>query len=315
MSDVLSVSPPPADAAGTGDAPARPEAAAAGPDPRPLQRREFALGEGLHFACSIESIARPTQWSLHHDRHSLIVHLDGTMRRLQTRIEGAGRLRAPPAPGDLWLIPAGRRYLGEALGGEIAYAELTLDPARCATWSGRAAAGLGARMKQRDPLVHALAARLAGLSGEADDLAAMLRESLGQALGLHLLREYGDPPASGPAAAPPPRLGAAQRRRLQDYIHAHLDRRIRLDALAELSGLSVHRLLAAFRAEFGASPIQYVLAQRLRRAGERLRGSDEDIVTIAIETGFSSHSHLSALFKKHYGLSPSEYRRRGRGAR
>lgn len=335
MSDVLSASPPSAHAA---DADHRQDGAqsggrpddskqAIGSDQRRLRRREIVLGEGLRFAFARESIAQPTQWSLHHDQHSLIVHLDGPMRRLQTRIEGIGRLRARPAAGDLWLIPAGRRYQGEALGGEIAYAELTLDPARLADLSGaafdpsardasgRAATHLTARMKHHDPLVHSLAARLARLSGETDDLAAMLCESLGQALCLYLLREYGAASTSAQAlertCAPASRLGAARRRRLEDYIRAHLDRPIRLAALAALTGLSVHRLLIGFRAEFGVTPIQYVLAERLNRAAARLRGSNDDIVTIAIEAGFSSHSHLSALFKKHYGLSPSEYRRRG----
>lgn len=316
MSEPLSTSPPPVAADSGGDAAL---AAAAVRDWTGARRlafnRELSLAPGLDFAFAAESIAEPTQWRLHHDRHTLIVHLDGTMRRLDTRIEGAGRLRLPPAAGDLWLIPAGREYRGDALGGQIAYAELTIDPARfdpCRT----AAAGLGARMKQRDPFVHGLAARLAGLSSADDDLAAMLREALGQALGLHLLREYGPRPAA--RAAPPPQLSAQQRRRIEDYIQAHLDRSmpspavpeqpIRLAALADIAGLSVHRLLIAFRAAFGATPIQYVLGERLRRACLHLRESDQDIATIALETGFASHSHLSMAFKKRYGVSPREYR-------
>ncbi|MBX9403904.1 hypothetical protein K4L06_21605 [Lysobacter sp. BMK333-48F3] len=128
------------------------------------------------------------------------------MRRLDTRIEGAGRLRLPPAPGDLWLIPAGREYRGEALGGQIAYAELSIDPARFDPCR-RAAAGLGARMKQRDPFVHGLAARLAGLSGADDELAAMLREALGQAL--DRMRATG----AGPGPGPRPRAASRPARR------------------------------------------------------------------------------------------------------
>ncbi|WP_343225800.1 KR domain-containing protein [Lysobacter sp. BMK333-48F3] len=168
--------------------------------------RELSLAPGLEFAFAAESIAEPTQWRLQHDRHTLIVHLDGAMRRLDTRIEGAGRLRLPPAPGDLWLIPAGREYRGEALGGQIAYAELSIDPARFDPCR-RAAAGLGARMKQRDPFVHGLAARLAGLSGADDELAAMLREALGQAL--DRMRATG----AGPGPGPRPRAASRPARR------------------------------------------------------------------------------------------------------
>ncbi|MGN7920243.1 MULTISPECIES: helix-turn-helix domain-containing protein [Lysobacter] len=312
MSEPLSISPPTVAA----DASARGESAlgaAAVRDWLGVRRlsfnRELTLAPGLEFAFASESIAEPTQWRLQHDRHTLIVHLDGSMRRLDTRIEGVGRLRLPPAAGDLWLIPAGRRYQGEALGGEIAYAELTIDPARFGPCRD-GAADLAARMKQRDPFVHGLAARLAALCDQGDDLAAMLREALGQALGLHLLREYGRRPAV--VAATAPRLQPAQRQRIEDYIQAQLDQPIRLSALAAIAGLSVHRLLVAFRAAFGATPIQYVLGERLRRVCLRLRDSDEDIATIALETGFASHSHLSMAFKKRYGLAPRDYRLQSR---
>ncbi|MGH8080638.1 MAG: helix-turn-helix transcriptional regulator [Lysobacter sp.] len=319
MSDALSISPPPDPVAARPDGPddADPADAAARLGARRrqvIERRQIELAEGVEFAVASENIARPTEWNLHHDRHTLIVHLDGAMRRLETRIEGAGRLHATPAAGDLWLIPAGRRYQGRALGGDIAYAELTINPAAYPGF-GRASdddAGLVPRMKHRDPFVHGLATRLAHLSGETDDLAAALRESLGQALCLHLLREHGAGSAGEAIApVPAPRLSATARRRIEDYIQAHLDQRITLAALAGLAGLSTHRLLIAFRHSFGATPIQYVLAQRLHCARERLRSSDDDVGSIAIDTGFSSHSHLSALFKKRYGLTPSEYRLRG----
>lgn len=276
------------------------------------RRHEIELGPGLQFAYAIENIALPTQWSVEHAQHTLIVHLDGPMRRLETRIDGAGRLRAAPAAGDWWLIPAGRRYLGRALGGEIAYAELNIDPAGFAAFAPGVGdgAGLAARMKHRDPFVHGLAARLAHLSQAGDDLASMLRESLGQALYLHLLREHGA--GSGASAAPTQaRLSEPVRRRIEDYIQTHLDRRITLDELARLGGVSTHQLLIAFRHAFGMTPIQYVLAQRLRQVCARLRGSGDDIATIAVESGFSSHSHLSAVFKKRYGLTPKEFRLRG----
>ncbi|QWP79158.1 helix-turn-helix transcriptional regulator [Lysobacter sp. K5869] len=316
MSEALSISPRDGEAerAGLNGAAALGEAAARGwSGRRRIERRdEVELGRGLQFAYATENIALPTQWTLEHARHTLIVHLDGPMRRLETRIDGAGRLRAAPAAGDWWLIPAGRRYLGRALGGEIAYAELNIDPAGFA----ESAPGLGegaelkARMKHRDPFVHGLAARLAHLSEARDDLAAMLRESLGQALYLHLLREH-SAGAAMRAAPTDARLSEAVRRRVEDYIQVHLDRRITLDELARLSGLSTHQLLIAFRHAFGMTPIQYVLAQRLLQVCRRLRGGADDIATIAVESGFSSHSHLSAVFKKRYGLTPKEFRLQG----
>ncbi len=48
--------------------------------------------------------------------------------------------------------------------------------------------------------------------------------------------------------------------------------------------------------------------ERLERVQRLLRGSDRSLVRIAEQTGFKKVSHLSALFKKRFGLSPRAYR-------
>jgi AraC-like DNA-binding protein len=48
---------------------------------------------------------------------------------------------------------------------------------------------------------------------------------------------------------------------------------------------------------------------RVRSSLELLLGSD-DILTVAIALGYSSHSHFTAAFRRAFGLSPSEWRTR-----
>lgn len=97
-------------------------------------------------------------------------------------------------------------------------------------------------------------------------------------------------------------------RRLCEYIESALDQRITLAGLATLAGMSVHRLLIAFRRNFGTTPAQYILAQRLRRARWHLLNGNADIADIALDCGFASHSHLSAAFKRDTGITPRQFR-------
>ncbi|ABW27088.1 AraC transcriptional regulator domain protein [Acaryochloris marina MBIC11017] len=58
----------------------------------------------------------------------------------------------------------------------------------------------------------------------------------------------------------------------------------------------------------GLSPFQYLLQQRVERAKQLLKQTDQPIVDIAFECGFSSHSHLSRQFRQVTGMTPKVYR-------
>ncbi|WP_266158745.1 helix-turn-helix transcriptional regulator [Dyella silvatica] len=82
---------------------------------------------------------------------------------------------------------------------------------------------------------------------------------------------------------------------------------------ASLAGLRPAAFLAAFRHSFGISPMRYVMTQRLRLACSLLASTRQDITAIALATGFSSHSHLTAAFRQHFGTTPREYRAQVKG--
>ena len=262
-----------------------------------------------------EDIAEPTQWEIEQDQHTLIVHLEGGMQRLETRIGRGETCRATAGIGEIWLIPAGAYYVGRALGGSIAYAEYHISPAwlRALTGNRPHANSLRPQMKVRDPLLHGLTGRLIQLGNENDDLSRMLRESMVQVLGLHLLREYATRRPAGLPGNAGPRLSSGTRKRLEDYVVSHLDRHLSLDELATLAGMTTHHLIAACRRTFGVTPLQYVISQRLRVACTLLESTRQDIASIALATGFSSHSHLTTAFKQHFGIAPRQFRRQARG--
>jgi len=92
------------------------------------------------------------------------------------------------------------------------------------------------------------------------------------------------------------------------FIEGNYERAITVDDLARLAHVSQRSLFRAFQAALGRSPLEYVLQSRLRRASELLRDTEEKLDEIAERTGFSDGGYLSRQFRKHYHLSPSDYR-------
>lgn len=82
--------------------------------------------------------------------------------------------------------------------------------------------------------------------------------------------------------------------------------------LAERAGMSVERFIRSFREHTGQTPAAYVLATRIRLAGEALALTDKTIDQIAVETGFPNRHYLSRMFARQVGCGPAEYRARQR---
>ena len=82
-----------------------------------------------------------------------------------------------------------------------------------------------------------------------------------------------------------------------------------LQALANESGYSRVHFVRMFRAATGYSPHNYLLNLRLERARELLKNPSLSLIDVALDCGFSSHSHMSRLFHKSVGVTPSAYRR------
>ena len=78
--------------------------------------------------------------------------------------------------------------------------------------------------------------------------------------------------------------------------------------LAKVAGLSPFHLCHVFREAVGASIYDYVVQERLAHALDAvLNGAD--LMTLALDTGFASHSHLTARFRRFFGCTPTELRR------
>jgi AraC-like DNA-binding protein len=80
------------------------------------------------------------------------------------------------------------------------------------------------------------------------------------------------------------------------------------DIAAELK-VSPFRLCRAFRQATGGSLHQYLTRLRLVTALERLPDYRERLTDLALDLGFSSHSHFTHAFRGYFGRTPSELAR------
>lgn len=80
-----------------------------------------------------------------------------------------------------------------------------------------------------------------------------------------------------------------------------------LDAIAGELGVSTFHLARVFRRTTGTTLHAYRTELRIRAAIERLPDTD-DLAALALDLGFSSHSHFTAAFKKLVGVPPSRAR-------
>ena len=58
------------------------------------------------------------------------------------------------------------------------------------------------------------------------------------------------------------------------------------------------------------SPNDFLRHVRMQRAENLIRMSEKNVSTIAYEIGFTDPKYFSKCFKKHTGMSPSEYRQK-----
>ena len=212
-------------------------------------------------------------------------------------------------PGDLVFMPAGQSSVWrEDAPSETLY--LFLNPAlvdRIANTNN---------ILNRIELINNFGTRDAHLSYVLELLQSEMRsgglygqlyvESLLNVLVIHLLRKYS-------VARPSIQefgngLSKTRLRAALDYIHAHLNEKISLEAIAQELGMSKYHFARLFRQSTGIPPYQYVIEQRIALAKRLLRQNKRAIADIAYECGFANQGQFSNFFYKQVGVTPRQYR-------
>ncbi len=98
------------------------------------------------------------------------------------------------------------------------------------------------------------------------------------------------------------------------YMYRNFHSGIRISELARQSHLSDSSFYRKFHAEFGMSPVEWLLKLRIRKAMEFLIRSDMSTGEVANAIGFSDQLYFSRQFRKIAGCSPREYRSQEHGS-
>lgn len=270
--------------------------------PHAQLEQSAALGDGVVAA----------SWNNRHDlqdyhapsHHTLSCYLSGgteTYRRDQPERKGA--------PGKLCVLPAGHQS-SWVINGEIRLAHLYISPEQfalnCVTLLDREPRQMMLHEHTfiDDPLQTERFHRLIHMNwsepGERLQTSSLAHELLDHMILSQVGLREGLRLKGG--------LAPHLRRRLIEFIELNLGEPLSLGQLAGLCALSEYHFARMFHESFGLPPHQYLLARRMNRARELLRGTRTALNEIALACGFASASHFSNRFKQVMGATAGAYR-------
>ena len=97
-----------------------------------------------------------------------------------------------------------------------------------------------------------------------------------------------------------------------DYLHANFNSPISNAQIASKFGYHPNYLSNLFVKITGKSMHQYLISLRLARAAELLETGKLPVAQVAVTCGFENSSKFSAMFKKEFGRTPTQYRKNSR---
>ncbi|PTX92296.1 AraC family transcriptional regulator [Opitutus sp. ER46] len=137
---------------------------------------------------------------------------------------------------------------------------------------------------------------------------ALRVQGLAHLIAMHLARHYAEIPRDARGASSS--LPGYKLKQVTDWMESHLDEPFDLAQTAAMAGLSKFHFHRLFKSATGMSPGKYHVNARMQEARRRLRETDQSIVAVALDLGFSTPSHFAQVFRRETGLSPSDYRRK-----
>ena len=93
------------------------------------------------------------------------------------------------------------------------------------------------------------------------------------------------------------------------FIHSNYANKLELPDIAKAAAIGERECLRCFKRTLGVSPMQYVSRYRITLTADLLAKTSMSITEICSQTGFESSSYFSFMFKKHFDMTPKEYRK------
>ncbi|SEQ41037.1 helix-turn-helix domain-containing protein [Microlunatus flavus] len=162
-------------------------------------------------------------------------------------------------------------------------------------------------------VVDGSVATSAGTAAGLDLCLELLRHDHGTAVAAEVARRLIVPPhrEGGQAqyvSTPLPDLPGSAIGPLLDWARSRLDRALTLRLLAQQAGVTTRTLSRRFAAEVGMPPLQWLTAERVRRARQLLESTTLPVEQVAEQCGLGTAANLRIHFARQTGVSPSAYR-------
>lgn len=92
------------------------------------------------------------------------------------------------------------------------------------------------------------------------------------------------------------------------YIHDHYREPLNVGQIAHTVGLHPNYAMRIFKRTFGVSMVEYITQHRVSHAQRLLVTTEDNILHLALESGFGSVSQFYTAFERLCGQSPGQYR-------
>lgn len=107
-----------------------------------------------------------------------------------------------------------------------------------------------------------------------------------------------------------PEIGDEKIKHVLTYMEDHFREPLRISTLAALCNFSEVHFMTLFKKTIGTSCIEYLNLYRLNRAAALLITTDDSVLNIAFDCGFTNISYFNRQFRSKYQMTPLEYRKK-----
>jgi AraC-like DNA-binding protein/quercetin dioxygenase-like cupin family protein len=97
--------------------------------------------------------------------------------------------------------------------------------------------------------------------------------------------------------------------RFLKYLQNHICEKLDIEEMAVAMNMSKSSFAHRIKMILGASPAKVFLACKTEKAAELLKNSDWSIKEISSYLGFEDQFHFSKVFKRHFNMTPSSFRK------
>ncbi len=92
------------------------------------------------------------------------------------------------------------------------------------------------------------------------------------------------------------------------YIQENLTEKIIVDSLCRKAYMSRNEFFKWFKEQFGISPLEYIIGERIKLAKQLLADARNNISSVSRQCGFADVNYFVRLFKKAEGITPGMYK-------